>query len=166
MCCVRLTRFLCVPHASEVSRPFISFPRQQMKFPWCSSSPSNSKSQHQESASSPGYKDTRLSLSLSLSLSHPVTLRSELRLPALGTKTRVSLSLSLSRSLSPRHPSLSFSLRSELQLPAGHLMFVCSFIQWGFCSVPPGFWPLKHVFLQEMDGIVTHRSLFPPSLVD
>ncbi len=68
------------------------------------------------------------------------------RLPALGTKTPVSLS--------PRHPSLSFSLCSELQLPVGHLsvlMFVSvldllSFIQWGFCSVPPHFWPLKHRF--------------------
>lgn len=57
-----LSMFLCVPCVSEVSCPYISFPRQQMKFPWCSSSQSNSKRQHQASASSPGYKDARLTL--------------------------------------------------------------------------------------------------------
>lgn len=57
---VCLSMFLRVPHASEVSYPYISsFLRPQMKFLWRSSSQSNSKRRHQASASSPGYKDAR-----------------------------------------------------------------------------------------------------------
>lgn len=40
----------------------ILFPRRLMKFPWCNSSRSNSKTQHQASASSPGYKTPHLIL--------------------------------------------------------------------------------------------------------